>query len=1280
MNEESIFAAALTKQSATERAAYLDAACAGDAGLRAQVDDLLRASDDAGSFLNHAPVSAGGTDATIAATRADGDTEKSADWTGQLPFLQPCDAPGRIGKLGHYEIVEVVGRGGMGAVLRAFDTKLSRVVAVKVMAPELAANPTAVKRFLREAKMAAAVHHDHVVTIHEIQEEHRPPYLVMQFIEGQTLAQKIEREGALALSQILCIGSQIAAGLAAAHKHGLVHRDVKPANILLENGVERVKITDFGLARAADDVEVTQAGMIAGTPQYMSPEQAKGETIDMRSDLFSLGSVLYTMCTGRAAFRAETTMGVLKRVCEDAPRPIHEVNPEMPDWLEAIVLKLLAKNPADRFQSASDVSELLAQHLAHVQSPTLVARPATVVIPASLTPPFKQLIQPVAIAPAHQPTSGAGVALVVILGLLLLVIAPVVLIAVGLAIPWTMMKRSAPRQNIVDYGTTGEPALTVQAAVEMAQLPPMDLNQWGKLLDPTGNCTVERRSDMAIFHVPGDVPYNLIPGLPLGMNAPRMLREARGDFAIQIRVLPFGKALPATSTAGPDTASWRSAGLVVLGGEETVIRLERVSWGERIGGAPMMHFECFHKGQRIADHYGTITDDERSTLFRLERRGDVILGSYSDDGSRWDTYRLDQPALPEQVLVGLAAVQTTPTTFDPAFEALRFRSGPDSVAGSLQESLFGDWTALFNGQDLTGWYEHPAGEGAWTIEDKVLVGRGTNHYLYTTRGNYGDFRLRAEVKISASGDSGILVRMAPPEEPPLAQRGYEVQITGDANHVSPTASIIRHGTAMKDRGVQGRGDLIQPDQWFLLEIAVIGGQLTVSIDGQEVASLRDNVSRTSGHIALQSISDATEVSFRKIEISEPLSAGAPAQPLVTAETLAAAPRIPGWGASWSPDGRRLVRNRRSSDELEIIDLASRQTKVLYQGGADPAWSPVAGGPIAFVRGTERNDVLKEELWLIEADGTNPRKLCDGGYPSWSRDGTRLYYRHASGTLRQVRSLDPAKPEAPPTVYALAPDASSYPTVSPDGTMVAHGIGTRLVVHTLNDSKQVASVIVPQWSGILPCWSPDSRYVTYGSFGWNDNRGAWILDTQTGQSRMLAAGSLTLPRWSPDGSRIAIDERSTSEIAILNLADLHLEDGLPQANAGARLPPSTAESAEVKALREAIAAKEKNLQVVQAQFGEGRVPPLIIKTAQAEVIEAHIRLAEAECDRAAVVTRLRELVANIKEEQELVQKRIDAGVDAITAASAVAARLAEAQARLAKAEAASPPPATPPAIE
>src|SRR3954466_5658039 len=154
------------------------------------------------------------------------------------------------------------------------------------MSPTLAANAQAVKRFLREATTAASVHHDHVVMIHAVDDSHQPPYLVMQFVEGQTLQQKINREGVLELNHILRIGSQAAAGLAAAHKLGLIHRDVKPANILLENAVERVKITDFGLARAADDVQMTQTGIIAGTPQYMSPEQAPGEPIDPPPHLF----------------------------------------------------------------------------------------------------------------------------------------------------------------------------------------------------------------------------------------------------------------------------------------------------------------------------------------------------------------------------------------------------------------------------------------------------------------------------------------------------------------------------------------------------------------------------------------------------------------------------------------------------------------------------------------------------------------------------------------------------------------------------------------------------------------------------------------------------------------------------------------------------------------------------------------------------------------------------------------------------------------------------------
>ncbi len=173
-----------------------------------------------------------------------------------------------------------------------------------------------------------------------------------------------------------CCGSaQTAEGLAAAHRQGLIHRDIKPSNILLENGVERVKITDFGLARAADDASITQSGVVAGTPLYMAPEQAQGEAIDHRADLFSLGSVLYAMCTGQPPFRASSTFAVLKRVCEETPRPIREINPDVPEWLCAIVARLHAKKPDDRFATARDVADALTGRLSELQMRS-GARPA----------------------------------------------------------------------------------------------------------------------------------------------------------------------------------------------------------------------------------------------------------------------------------------------------------------------------------------------------------------------------------------------------------------------------------------------------------------------------------------------------------------------------------------------------------------------------------------------------------------------------------------------------------------------------------------------------------------------------------------------------------------------------------------------------------------------------------------------------------------------------------------------------------------------------------------
>jgi serine/threonine protein kinase len=396
MTEETIFLAALEQATPAARAAYLDVACAGDPALRERVEALLRSRADPDSFLDRP--------AAERQAQREGEPNRTTDLPAdrgpladqpaagdEAPaFLAPGREPGSLGRLDHYEVLEVIGRGGMGVVFKARDTRLQRIVAIKVLAAPLAASGTARQRFFREARAAAAVRDEHVVSIHAVSDESgSTPYLVMEFIAGVTLEKRIKARGSLAVKEILRIGMQAAEGLAAAHRQGLIHRDIKPANILLENGVERVKITDFGLARAADDASLSQSGVIAGTPLYMSPEQARGETLDQRSDLFSLGSVLYTLCTGRAAFSAGNTVAVLKRVCEEAPRPIREFNPDIPEWLAAVVDRLLAKDAGERFQTAGELAAELGQHLAQLQQSRLPS-PATPERPGAVPPAAAQ--------------------------------------------------------------------------------------------------------------------------------------------------------------------------------------------------------------------------------------------------------------------------------------------------------------------------------------------------------------------------------------------------------------------------------------------------------------------------------------------------------------------------------------------------------------------------------------------------------------------------------------------------------------------------------------------------------------------------------------------------------------------------------------------------------------------------------------------------------------------------------------------------------------------------
>jgi eukaryotic-like serine/threonine-protein kinase len=301
------------------------------------------------------------------------DRRESIDATVRRALGTP-NHPEMLGRLGRYDIERIIGSGGMGVVLKAHDSELNRPIAIKLLASHLAHVGAARERFAREARAAAAVVHEHVVAIYNVETDGNTPFLVMQYVPGRSLQMRVDEDGPLATEEILRIGMQAAAGLAAAHAQGLVHRDVKPSNILLEETVDRAVLTDFGLARAIDDASLTQTGVLAGTPHYMSPEQATGETIDHRSDLFSLGAVLYFMATGHPPFRAEGALAVLHRICREPHRPAWQSNVEIPDELSDVIDRLLEKKPARRLASADEARDKLASLLSRAQQFGLTRR------------------------------------------------------------------------------------------------------------------------------------------------------------------------------------------------------------------------------------------------------------------------------------------------------------------------------------------------------------------------------------------------------------------------------------------------------------------------------------------------------------------------------------------------------------------------------------------------------------------------------------------------------------------------------------------------------------------------------------------------------------------------------------------------------------------------------------------------------------------------------------------------------------------------------------------
>ncbi|MFO0902273.1 MAG: protein kinase [Pirellulales bacterium] len=345
MHEREIFEHAIDLAPA-DRREYVVRACADDDDLRQRVERLLAAHDQQESILDRP------AEETCAAHFVRDEEERP------YPFLSPANDGNLLGRLGHYDVLRCIGQGEFGVVFQAFDDKLHREVAIKVLKPELAASSIARDRFLREARSAALINHEHVVQVYSV-EDSPTPYLVMEYVVGETLELRLRREGALPWKTAAALGAQIARGLAAAHARGLIHRDIKPGNILLrEDRADFVKITDFGLARAVDDAGLSRPGLLIGTPRYMSPEQAQGAPLASPADLFSLGSVIYEMAGGTPAFPGDSLLGVLQAVAHERPTPLTQVVAGLPDAFYGLVASLHARDPQRRCESAQVAAAL----------------------------------------------------------------------------------------------------------------------------------------------------------------------------------------------------------------------------------------------------------------------------------------------------------------------------------------------------------------------------------------------------------------------------------------------------------------------------------------------------------------------------------------------------------------------------------------------------------------------------------------------------------------------------------------------------------------------------------------------------------------------------------------------------------------------------------------------------------------------------------------------------------------------------------------------------------
>ena len=795
---------------------------------------------------------------------ADVPPKKPTGLDRSFAFLAPPQRPDEIGRLGEYRVLKLLGKGGMGMVFKAEDPQLERAIALKVMLPQIAANVTARDRFLREARAAAKLEHDHIIAIYQVGYDRGVPFIAMPFLKGMSLEDWLKRNRPLKMAQILRIGREIARGLQAAHERGLVHRDIKPANLWLDAATNgRIKILDFGLARPEkEDAGLTRSGQIVGTPNYMSPEQAEGKKIDGRSDLFSLGVVLYRLCTGVLPFRGPNIMAVLMALATQDPPPAVSLNAEMPPAFSDLIARLMRKNPGERPVSAKEVVDAIATI---ERSRTQTVRTDLDVAPASVA------VDPVRAAAsrtfAFDDSSDSY-------------------LSDEDFEAARRGKEAAKAESLrpawlwpAIYGAAAVGVLAVVGVVGLMAMPRSE------------------RPPIELAKPKPDAAQPVIPEPPKKVDPPPIAKKTDNP---PVPIIPVaggrhlfnGKDLVGWSY---DRAVWRVENGTIIATHATKAGEHRLIPPGRFGDFELS-FEA--RGRRTVEHQACFLDpraDEKSTQYLhvgLEDPGWIFSNIRSE---KFETLSQPSPDLKKvvrpkdfnaftirvvgkQLTLTVNGVAASPIeVMMPAEGQLHWIFGWESTELQLRNIRIVDlsvptpsvpqWLPLFNGKDLVGWNFE---QSRWHVVNGEILGTETNkqgtHELFAP-GRFGGFELTFEAKANFDGfeHSHLLLRIDPQNDSASKQKPLALAIGMESQNVFTMEdpwkfnNVLTASAALKNAR--------KKDDYNTFVVRFVDGRLTVRLNGEETKAVKAPIAgdvRLSWHLG----TGAPDLHLRKIRITE----------------------------------------------------------------------------------------------------------------------------------------------------------------------------------------------------------------------------------------------------------------------------------------------------------------------------------------------------------------------------------------------------------------------------